>query len=177
MTRTRGSNRERRTARRPVEGPLLARLAISPPGSRSQHQVSTNPAANRSGDFSLSRVLVFAAHLRGAEPSAVARSELGPERDLDLRLGAVDSNAVARRAARTRGDFDVGPLRVSPRDVEVFVEDIFLNCLRAQGGGDVQRRLERGVRSRRCASGGREREERGDDGVDCFHVLRVGRAA
>lgn len=147
---------------------------ISPPNWRSQQKVSTNPVANRFGDLLLAGVLVFSAHLRGAEPCAIVRAQLGPERDLDLGFGAVDSNAVACRTAGARDGFDVGPLRVAVDDVEVFVEDVFLNGLRTQGRGDVQRRLERGIWSRRGASASREHDECGGDCVDRFHALQIG---
>lgn len=148
--------------------------------SRSQKQVATNAMPERARDLLLARVRVFSAHVRGPQPLALARSKLGPERDFDAGLAAVDSNAVARdsmaTALRTRRDLDEGPLRISLHDVEVFVEHEFLNCLRSERRGDVERSLERRVGSRPCASTLRERDERSSyEGHYGVHALRVGR--
>lgn len=152
-----------------------------PPVNRLQGQVSTNAVTERAGDLLLARVRVLVAHFGRAEPAAVARAQLSPERDLDAGQAAVDANAVARgsvrRSAGPRRDLDVGPLRVALHDVQVLVEHVLLDGLRSQRRGDIQRRLQRRVFFRARASQLRERDERCRDRVCCFHVMRVGSAA
>lgn len=132
----------------------------------SEQERTSNHGSKFSRNFLFARVRVRVANAVGANPVA-AVAHLGPERHLHRDASAVDANAIARRSVfrsmRSRHENDLAPLGRPLADVQVFIEGVLVNGLRANDARRVHRDLQRGVPLRAEARGQRAAQgHRGD---------------